>query len=297
MRIAEPQNNAHQSAFASPAPWRWLALALVVVTVILTTVAHQLNLASHERRELARLQTIATFKVEQIVSWHAERMGDAELLKRRSHLYAGLIATWIKQRDTAAWRDIQSRLDDYRTIHGYRSIMLLDASGQVFGEHGESNGAPAPGLLTAVRQAISTGNAVGSDLYPSTTPNSSPQIAFIAPLQLPDGGPVIAIALVSAADQYLYPLIQSWPVPSNSAESLLFRRDGNDVLYINDLRFKKDAALKFRLPADTPGLIAGQSLRGEAATGSIIKGPDYRGNAVQLALNGIFIYCVKHCKH
>ena len=35
------------------------------------------------------------------------------------------------------------------------------------------------------------------------------------------------------ADEFLFPLIQSWPTPSRSAESLLIRRDGDDVLFLN----------------------------------------------------------------
>jgi hypothetical protein len=41
----------------------------------------------------------------------------------------------------------------------------------------------------------------------------------------------------------LYPLIQSWPTPSKSAESLLIRKDGSDVVYLNELRHHQNTEL------------------------------------------------------
>ncbi len=73
---------------------------------------------------------------------------------------------------------------------------------------------------------------------------------------------------------FLYPLIQSWPVPSRSAESLLVRRDGEDVLFLNDLRHRKDTALSLRLPADSSNLPAAMAVRGLEG---LIEGTDYRG--------------------
>ena len=73
---------------------------------------------------------------------------------------------------------------------------------------------------------------------------------------------------------FLYPLIQSWPVPSRSAESLLVRRDGQDVLFLNDLRHLKDTALSLRLPADDSNLPAAMAVRGLEG---LLEGTDYRG--------------------
>jgi len=41
-----------------------------------------------------------------------------------------------------------------------------------------------------------------------------------------EGRPLAVLVLRSDAASYLYPLIQSWPTPSRSAETLLIRREG-----------------------------------------------------------------------
>jgi two-component system sensor histidine kinase/response regulator len=75
---------------------------------------------------------------------------------------------------------------------------------------------------------------------------------------------------------YLSPLLQGWPVPSASAETLLLHRDGDQVLFLNELRHQADAAGKLRVPVATPRLLSAQILRGEAELGQLVEGTDYR---------------------
>ena len=75
----------------------------------------------------------------------------------------------------------------------------------------------------------------------------------------------------------LYPMVSQWPVPSATGESLLVRRDGDEVLFLSPLGRQAGAPLKLRLPLDTPGLISGMALHG---VGEVLAGRDYRGLAV-----------------
>ena len=52
---------------------------------------------------------------------------------------------------------------------------------------------------------------------------------------------------------YLYPFISRWPIPSRTAETLLIRRDGNDALFLNDVRFQTGSALNLRIPLTRGG--------------------------------------------
>src|SRR3546814_10186464 len=81
--------------------------------------------------------------------------------------------------------------------------------------------------------------------------------------------------------QYLYPMVQTWPTTSASAETLLVRRDGDSVLFLNELRHRSGTALRLRLPLQgtnaVPALIA---VTGEAR---VADGADYRGEPVWAA--------------
>jgi signal transduction histidine kinase len=71
----------------------------------------------------------------------------------------------------------------------------------------------------------------------------------------------------------LFPLIQAWPTPSKSSETLLLRREGDSVIYLNELRHQKNTALRLKLALNNRSLPAAM-----VATGyeGIFEGEDYR---------------------
>ncbi len=131
-------------------------------------------------------------------------------------------------------------------------------------------------VLAALTVALRDGRPTLVDLYVADgTP--TPHIGVIAPLFADIGQtktPIGAVVLVSDPAQFLYPLIQAWPTQSDSAETLLVRREDDGVLFLNDLRHQPDAAMKLRIPlsrTDLPAVMAVQGVEG------VVEGKDYRG--------------------
>ncbi len=115
----------------------------------------------------------------------------------------------------------------------------------------------------------------------------SPHLDVIAPLvasSQSNADPIGAVVLVIDANQYLYPLIQSWPIPDSSAETLLVRQDGDTVLFLNELRYQSDTALKLRIPLTQTNVPAVMAVQGREG---IVQGLDYRGVSVLSALQAI----------
>ena len=84
--------------------------------------------------------------------------------------------------------------------------------------------------------------------------------------------------------QFLYPLIQTWPTPSKTAETLLVRREGNEVVFLNELRHRKNTALTLRIPISRKDLPAAMATKGKMG---MFEGVDYRGVQVFAALTDI----------
>jgi signal transduction histidine kinase len=83
-----------------------------------------------------------------------------------------------------------------------------------------------------------------------------------------------AVLLRVDPNQFLYPLIQSWPTPSRSAEIVLVRQEGDEVVVLNELRHRKGTALTLRYPLQDANLPAVMAVRGKEGT---VEGMDYRG--------------------
>ena len=100
----------------------------------------------------------------------------------------------------------------------------------------------------------------------------------------PDAEPVGAVILQIDANQFLYPMIQSWPTLSRSAETLLVRRDGDLVLFLNELRHQSNTALTLRIPLSQTNVPAVKAVLG---TEGVVHGSDYRGVEVLAVLRAI----------
>ena len=59
------------------------------------------------------------------------------------------------------------------------------------------------------------------------------------------------------------------------------KQDGNDVLYLNELRHKKNTALSFRMPITNGSLPAAMAIGGKEG---VVEGNDYRDIPVMAAL-------------
>jgi hypothetical protein len=73
-------------------------------------------------------------------------------------------------------------------------------------------------------------------------------------------------------EKTLFPLIQSWPTPSKSSETLLIRKEGDSVIFLNELRHRHNTSLNLRLPL-IESLPASMAVNG--VTG-LVEGLDYR---------------------
>jgi PAS domain S-box-containing protein len=76
---------------------------------------------------------------------------------------------------------------------------------------------------------------------------------------------------------YIYPLIQSLPSDSYSGESILIKEDNGSVLFLNELRYKKNTALKYKIDKSQTDVIAVKAIQN--ITG-LTEGIDYNNNPV-----------------
>ncbi|HNH35997.1 MAG TPA: cache domain-containing protein, partial [Rhodocyclaceae bacterium] len=253
------------------------ALAAAIVLVGLGGVARTAD--KQREKEIERLQSIADLKVRQISLWLGERLADARVVRNDDSLFAAY-ADWRRTGEDRHRRRILERLRMHGATGDYPVVTLLDEAGRVI-LRSEGDPDEEPPLREAALRALATGEVVSSDLYGAAAGHPShPQgvhLDLVAPLRGGQEEVRAAVALRIDPNRFLYPYIQTWPVPSASAETLLFRGDGDHVLFLNELRHRSGTALKLRVPFERGAdLLAVQVLMGQAKPGEPVEGRDYR---------------------
>jgi len=247
----------------TPVPIGNLIALFIGLSLIVPMLGYSIfQIYSPQAREnaFADLNAIALLKTDQIESWLAQGQANAELLasdQEFAHAVGPLLRSTGRDAKDATVARVRARLDALRQVYGYDAV-VLDAGGRkmlTVGEHGE--------ISVEIKQrhlplALSSGQVQRSDLYRDAS--GVIHMDYVVPLlRQGEGTGHAAILLHVPVERFLFPLIQRWPTPSESAETMLVRRDGDQVLYLNELRHQQNTALTLRSPlhgANSPSAMA-----------------------------------------
>jgi PAS domain S-box-containing protein len=223
------------------------------------------------------LGAIADLKLRQIHDWREERLSDARFFFR-AQFAAADVRRFLASPDSEEARLVVTHwLNLLKSGERYSAVMVFDGQMQCRLAIPESATMPASSVRRLLEQAQQKGDVVMGELDQEGT-NGFTHLDVLFPVfAKPDsteGPPVGAIVLRLDPRHFLFPLVQSWPTPSRTAETVLVRRQGDEVLYLNELRHRHGAAQPLRLPLASADLTAAKFLRGETGT---IEGVDYRG--------------------
>lgn len=254
--------------------------ALVIVFVMLAIIIAGTFYYQYQERQIKdsvtdELSSITLLKAGQIAAWRNERLGDAEVLAQ-NRMLADQVDTYFSLSDPAGRQTLMLLFNQINTSYRYRNVILIDPDKKVRLSLDPTETEVSLQLNSAIDESFATRTARLTDLI-SGPGNQSPMMYVIAPLVLDKNGqePVVgAVLLAIDPGEALYPLVQSWPVPSQTAETLLVKREGDHVLFLNELRHRNNTALNLTIPLSQKDLPAVMAVTG--MTGAF-EGRDYRG--------------------
>ena len=263
---------------------RW-SVILPAVALLVIVIGGGVFYSTEKNRQTQLVQenltAIARLKAGQIAGWRAERLGDARVLMDRTGLIRDIAAFLAGPTESNTEAVIQ-KLQTVRESYRYADILILDPEGNVrlnLSGHPLNEHATFIGYL---EKSLRDRRPVFIDLHTEKN-DPEPHVSVIAPLFFEDDPlrPVGAAVLVSNARDFLFPLIQTWPLPARTPETLLVRRDKDHVLFLNDLRHMPDTALTLRIPISRTDLPAAMAVAGKKG---VVAGKDYRGIEVVAAV-------------
>jgi len=236
------------------------------------------------------LITIANLKLEQIINWRKERVADARVIQNNL-LIAHHVQQFLQNQSSSEMREeVLSWMKNLQESRAYKNVILLDTKSNIRLWTNDEDRYVGKLALASALKAMRTKKFVISDFHRTVSKNDI-HLDILIPILSPgtkdrtqkriDTSQVGTLLLRINPYESLYPLIHSLLTFSKTAETLLIRREGDDVLFLNELRHKKNTALFLRLPISNKRLPAAMAARGKEG---IVKGLDYRGVPVLAVL-------------
>ncbi|MBA4741978.1 MAG: EAL domain-containing protein [Azoarcus sp.] len=262
---------------ASSYEWRHLAVLLVILALAVPLISFAVffvNARQVENDSLRSLQAVNASKVQQLEVWLAERRGDALTLAASQGFIDQVVAL---QHDPAlpVREAVVERLQVLRDAFSYESVTLLDATGKPMLAAGK------PIHMDADHEALahdvaSVGEVRMGDVHAD---KFGVHLSLAVSLRQSKAAPPIGVVILRIDPQdFLFPLVDHWPLTGASGESVLLRRDGDKAVFLNTPRHVDAPPLSLHTPLSERGLAVSAALHASAPGN--VTGLDYRGSEV-----------------
>ena len=232
-----------------------------------------------------QLAAIAELKVNELVQYRKERLADAAIFFNNT-AFSRLVRRFFDHpEDAEAQQQIQEWVVKLMATEQYDLVRLLDAKGVTRLSSPAGAQSVSSIVLQRIPEILQSGQVAFQDFHRNEHDQRVYLDILIPVLDVQDARrPLGVFYLCIDPEMYLYPFIQRWPVPSLTAETLLVRRDGSNVLFLNELKFQANTALNLRISLENTNVSAVKAALGQEG---IVEGTDYRGAPVLAALQAV----------
>ena len=260
-----------------------IAILFILIALVLPGFILIQNQQKNAEADIhSELTSIADMKAKAISDWIGERRSDAEVAMHNHDLAMYLSPSPgehpVPKAQLITW------MESFQTNYRYHALILLSRTGEVVLSVPESAVVHTYSRNGTLDTELNETMPVFTDLYrdPET---GNKTLEFRVPVRKEAGDPAVGVLVLQIDPRdYLYPLIESWPTSSRTAESLITRREGDSVIYLNDLRYIRNASLNLTIPiteSTVTGVMAALGYRG------VVESVDYRGVPVVASLTNI----------
>jgi signal transduction histidine kinase len=269
-------------------PFRlFLSLYVLLAAIIIAMGYYFYHGYEHRYRSEVeqRLSVIAKLKTEDLSKWRQERLGDGSVFFDNVSFIVLVRQFLVDSTDEAIRLRLFTWLEKVRTAYGYNRVFLLDDKGNERMAAPVSNESPCAHYAADVVRCLKDRKVMMSDFHRHDD-DGRIYLSVMTPLidREDHDRPLGVLVLRIDPHAYLYPFIKTWPSPSGSAETLLVRREGDDAVFLNELRFRSGTALSLRIPLTQTRTPAVRAALGQLG---VMEGVDYRGVPVIAAVQPV----------
>lgn len=253
---------------------RRIAFGLAFAATSLAALAggyifYRMDMDSVERKAGENLSAIGMLKADQIVHWRKQSAFASWRLAKGKYL--GYIL------DGSPTPPLPEELRQHlRTQKESGSeVFLFTADGKPLlatTDDGTQPPDPAsPELRKAMEAALAHKETAVTDMVAGA--DGKFYVDFVTAVRNAAGKPTGLVVVRGDVEGFLFPIVRGWPVPSETSETLLVRREGDSVVNLNTLRHAPNPPLSKLADMSQTELPGVQAVLGKVGT---VSGEDYR---------------------
>ncbi len=221
----------------------------------------------------ATLHSITDLKIQQILAWKKERLGDAGF-HFESPLFSKAVENYLKNpKDTNISHSLVHRLNVTKKYFDYGNVILASKNGAILTSADSLFNTLTSQTKFNIDLALREKKVIFGDFDIDTTLDKI-FIDCIAPIFDSKNSPLAALVLRVYPEHTLYPAILYSPISSTSLEITIIKQSGDSVLFLNDLRHTPNAPLKLKISLEKKEISAVRAILGHEG---LFQGKDYRG--------------------
>lgn len=275
----------------------YLLIISLFPLILISSWAYYSGKESTENKIMAHLISIADLKKQELENWLIEQFRD---LKMQSEDL--LIAFYMSELKTGEEKvsgqnslrntfhaELFGKLQRMKKNCKYKRTFLVGSSGKVLISTEEAD----IGKIASenyVTEPLATRETYIKDIFQSEKGKIlmifSHPVFRIDPKKKDKSSEAIGVLVLEIdMEKTVFPMIGHWPGMGKTGETLLVRREGNEVLFLNELRHKRGSALNMRIPDDSN--FATSAIFSSDGDEGFLIARDYRGVEVLSAYRNI----------
>jgi PAS domain S-box-containing protein len=220
------------------------------------------------------LTAIADLQCNQIDSWRSERISDAHIFFK-NEIFSDILNNYYNNPLNNKYKQILSGwVNNIQQNTKYDRVSILDVHSKVIIAAPDTAAAPSF-IIDKIPEVISSREIKIIDLYRSPTDGKTYISILIPVLVTHPSLHAIGIVVIRINPEHnVFEFVRKFPIPSRSAETLIFRREGDEIVYLNDMKLISKKSMSYRVPITRTDLPAVKAILGNETT---MFGVDYRG--------------------
>lgn len=267
--------------------------AFIVLFLILSAISLVVGIIFYHRQKMnllfnstKELSAIADLKAKQIIQWRSERIADGSNFNQNAVLMKKFYSFLDDKNNKELEADLLQYLKGLTENYDYRDALFVDGNSNPVLSYPDRETVIGDYLASNLPDYIKNKEITLTDLHQSQKV-SIIHLDLVVPMKSTDTiSNSVFGALVLRIDprKVLYPIINSWPSATITSEMILFHQEGDQILYLNELRHMPGSSLTLRKSITEENLAETQALLGMRETTDAV---DYRGVKVIAAMKKI----------